>query len=194
MESFAVTTDNGTQVMQGGVAVNGWDSTGHAHVEVSYSGDDTAQTSFIVDNADHVITGVEVLPYVTPVNAGTCAPHASIDQTGSHLNVVYNCTFADPPTDGASASMNVDVIVVFHAMDPDYPQEQFSPPMMHWEATLTFTSPTAKPNLLVWILASAGGVVVIVLIIILVMRIARPRDRSRSFQVRTSAAPVRLID
>ena len=68
VELFEVMTSNGTVVMMGGVAQNGWDSTGHAKVDATYDNAVKATTTFAIDNTGpHVITSIDVYPFVRQI-------------------------------------------------------------------------------------------------------------------------------
>jgi hypothetical protein len=97
-----------------------------------------------------------------------------------------------PPSSGQTASMVVDMIVVFHVTDNSDPAP-LSPPMFRWRANVTQHGPPATQaisSLLVYILAIAGGVVVLLVIIVFVVRAAKPGKRSGSFNVRTTTTPL----
>ncbi len=67
MQSFEITNSSGVDVLVGGVATNGWDSTGNVRVAASYGGKNNAKasTQFTIDSSSsHMIDRIDVLPCV----------------------------------------------------------------------------------------------------------------------------------
>jgi hypothetical protein len=67
VQSFEITNSSGVDVLVGGVATNGWDSTGNVRVAASYGGKNNAKasTQFTIDrSSSHGIDRIDVLPCV----------------------------------------------------------------------------------------------------------------------------------
>jgi len=176
-------------VVSGGVATAGWDSTGHAHLTATASDSNGATTKFDIDNKAHVINQIDVLPFVLTPNVAQCSPTSKLSDDGTNLEISYGCDFSTVPSDATDVSLDLDIIVMFSVTDSKNPGELFSPPMMHWDVTITYQSPdtpTTPQNLLVWILSISGAVVVIVIVVVLAVRFSRHRNRSPFVEVRSA--------
>jgi hypothetical protein len=167
--------------MMGGVAQSHWDSTGNVIVSSSYSNGGDATLKLIVQNTGaHIITKIDILPYpVTPkANESGCWPFATIDDNGADLTVEYNCT---PPSMDTSFSTSVDIIMVFHVINPADPTAEFSPPMLHWIADISYTgSPSEPVQQWMWILVIAGSIVLIIIIVVFGIRCKKSQSAKQT--------------
>ena len=139
--------------------------------------------AFTIHNSgSHVITSIEAIPYPS-VGTG-CIVTPKLGSYGVELTISYNCT---PPANNPTQPIDLDMIVVFYVDDPTAPGEEFSPPMLHWATTITYSgTPTpSSPDVLIWILVGAGALVVIVIIVVFATRLANRREKETSFEVCT---------